>query len=152
MTPSWDPSLVAGMVKAGMSAGTIAAAFHISRNAVLGRVYRDPQLLQAWSRVAGSRRKGRPKKLPDPPALIANPAPKQLVRANWGAWEEREMKRYQRRLPPKPMLRLKTGECKWPVQDDPASVGGYLFCAEPVEQGSSYCAKHTAKAKPGRSA
>jgi hypothetical protein len=151
MTPSWDADLVAGMVRAGWSASVIGATFHISRNAVIGRMHRDPQLHGLWARFATGRQKRRPRKLPDPPREIAkNPPPKALVRANWGAWEEKEMK--PRPVRPKSMVRLKTGECKWPVKDAPNITGGFLFCAHPVEQGSSYCARHTAKARPGGSA
>jgi hypothetical protein len=39
----------------------------------------------------------------------------------------------------KPLVTLRTGECKWPVE---RHEGRHLFCAEPVKPGKSYCACH----------
>lgn len=40
----------------------------------------------------------------------------------------------------KPLLDLERGECRWPVTD----TKPYLFCAEPRDGESSYCACHKA--------
>lgn len=154
MIPSWNPDLVADMVKAGWSASVIAAAFHITRNAAIGRMHRDPELVKLWAEFAAGRIAGpNPPRRPKPEPVAAEPPKKPSVGfllKDWGAWEEREMK--PRPVRPKSLNRLKSGECKWPVKDAPDITGGYLFCSMPTEAGSSYCAKHNAKARPGRSA
>jgi hypothetical protein len=138
MTPSWNPDLVAAMVKAGWSAGVIGVAFGLNRQQAQRRMRRD--------HITAAQKK---------PLRRSSVSPAAIVTGDWGNWEEREANQ-SRILPPfkpkaprpKSMRRLKPGECRWPVKDAPRITGGYLFCAQAVESGSSYCARHKAKARP----
>lgn len=49
----------------------------------------------------------------------------------------------------KPMVELGRGDCHFPLVEA-AVVGGYMFCARPVEgEWTSYCAKHRQLCAPG---
>lgn len=37
--------------------------------------------------------------------------------------------------------------CRWPLEDDPALIGGKAFCNAPQKHGRSYCAEHCRAAK-----
>lgn len=37
--------------------------------------------------------------------------------------------------------------CRWPLEDDPAVIGGRAFCNAPQKEGRSYCAHHCREAR-----
>jgi GcrA cell cycle regulator len=146
-----DRKVVAELILAGLSAREIGAEFHLTRNAVIGRVHRDPALARILSRRGYPKRK--PKPPPDPikpekpfrPRMpVARKPVAVMVTDDFGGWEEREA--FQSRKP-KPLLKLKSHECRWPVFDAAHVVGGFLFCAEATD-GGSYCRHHQERARP----
>lgn len=122
--------------QSGLSAKQIGEKLGVTRNAVMGQV---------------GRMRARGENLPHPtPQRVerARPRPKPrgyFVLPTFAALPEKEP------LPPTPvepklLCDLKTGECRWPINDgDP-----YLFCACAVLPLSPYCSVHTKKSYSGR--
>lgn len=50
----------------------------------------------------------------------------------------------------KPLVDLSSGDCRWPVVEDHAVTGHFLFCAAPVAEGRSYCRRHHARVHSAR--
>ncbi len=44
------------------------------------------------------------------------------------------------------LTQMRPHQCKWPVSEDRAQIGHFLFCCLPVDEMSSYCAHHHQKA------
>lgn len=40
------------------------------------------------------------------------------------------------------LTQLRPNQCKWPVSEDRAQIGHFLFCCLPVDGTSSYCLHH----------
>lgn len=71
------------------------------------------------------RRVAPPEPAPDPTPVLAGPP---LIEVPAGA---------------RPIWSLGTGDCHWPVSEDPGVRGRHYFCAEPVAgEGATYCAEH----------
>jgi hypothetical protein len=51
-------------------------------------------------------------------------------------------------IKPLPLADLRNHQCKWPMSEDNAQVGGFLFCANPTDDPSPYCARHHRMAIP----
>jgi hypothetical protein len=49
-----------------------------------------------------------------------------------------------------PLQELRPNQCKYPAQDAPNAIGGYLFCGRATAQGEIYCRQHKAICQPGR--
>jgi hypothetical protein len=134
----WDEEnrqLVIDMLDLGASASKIAAVFDLSRNAVIGRISRDPELHGHVQHQPGIQRipKQRARRaLPPPPPDPPGPA-----------------------KPRKPVMRLiplkdlGPNQCRWPVEQA-AVAGGHLFCGAGTEAGQVYCPWHVRMAKPER--
>jgi len=142
-----DRRAVAALITAGRSASEIAGAFGISRNAVIGRIHRNTTLraaLQArgpfirivdvppvkpqpkaavaiatiavWPRAKNRPGEKEPPTMPDPPPPLAD----------------------MRRVP---LLDLRRAWCKWPIDEDKAVIGHFIFCGRDTG-GPSYCNEH----------
>ncbi|WP_436015175.1 GcrA family cell cycle regulator [Rhizobium sp. LjRoot254] len=48
----------------------------------------------------------------------------------------------QNRFRLRPLTQLRPHQCKWPVSEDRAEVGHFLFCCRPVAGTSPYCTHH----------
>jgi hypothetical protein len=47
------------------------------------------------------------------------------------------------------LYQLDASQCRWPGDYDPEAIGGYRFCAHPVDHiGAPYCRWHTSMANP----
>lgn len=50
-------------------------------------------------------------------------------------------------IAPLPLLALAYGQCRWAMADAPGEIGGFLFCAAPVErEGRPWCVHHARRA------
>lgn len=140
-----DDNRIAEMLRDGLSASQIAARLgdDVTRNAIIGRVGRSEALraIGFKRRPGGERtkvppadRKPRPERKARPVARVAVASPPPLVPVV--APIPVEGKKHVAGLP---MLKLKPGMCKWPVND--AAPGEFhLFCASPAE--GPYCECH----------
>jgi hypothetical protein len=43
---------------------------------------------------------------------------------------------------------LRNHQCRWPVTPDNTEVGGFLFCTQPTDGASPYCARHHRLSNP----
>jgi hypothetical protein len=129
---------VASMLTAGGSAGTIARKLGITRNQVLGRIVRDDELHHLIAKRTTPRRKCKPA---SPQLGWGRHQPKPFVYKGW-KFEPPPV----RVAPRMRFLSLTdladSGECRWPVQESAATVGGFLFCAAPCSAEKSYCSCH----------
>lgn len=119
-----DHAVIGMMLANKMSARQIAEHFDVTRNAVIGVVHRSKALSAiGFAQVF----RGVPKVLvvaPKPHVSKPKPAPVKV-------------------LPPRfiPLMELKRGECKWPV-NDAARGETHLFCGNPAELDKPYCRIH----------
>lgn len=136
ITKPWseeDRAEVMTMLAEGFSARKIGEAKGLSRNAVIGRIYRDRQLRQAGVRARTythpkpKPKRSRRKKSPPKPFSVAPTA--------FRCW-------------PVTLMELERGECRWAV-NNAAPWEGHLFCARPAPDGP-YCPKHAARAYTSR--
>jgi GcrA cell cycle regulator len=122
---------VAKRLRDGATAAEIGAELGISRNAVVGRVGRNPEL----GKIGFSHH---PVAERWPPAFVPlfPPSPPEP----------------HDHAPRKLLLELNWRDCKYPVRHDPELLGHYLFCAAPVHApGENYCGHHHRLcATPGR--
>jgi hypothetical protein len=156
---SWSDSerdQVKALLAKGASAGVIAAEMGINRNQVIGRVHRDPEMeLVGYAAKALKRIRIRAKK---PQPLLEKPLFKSqrlpVKKAPAGAVCVLPVTV----VPPVPdaahaMALLGTSGrwCKWPILEDPQTLGGHLCCGQPVEHiGSPWCLYHRYLAKRGQ--
>lgn len=72
------------------------------------------------------------------------------LKADWGAWEEKEAWRQRLKLfgvgDPVPLIYLGREMCRYPVAESAKAVGGHLFCGRPTAAEHPYCKEHRAKA------
>lgn len=153
---NWTPERVEqlkALWATGKSCSQIGTVLGISRNAVLGKVSRlklpkhgtnqRKKLPQSISRRPGNSGGGEYRRTVRARDIAASPEGRQVnprgtstvaepILTFGPAW---------RALPgtkPVPLLKLKTGQCKWPIGDRPI-----LFCGCPVEtEGKPYCSAH----------
>jgi hypothetical protein len=128
---------VAALLLAGKSAAAIAREFGVTKNAALGRIVRDDALHHLIAKPVLSRK-----------TKLAS------LRLKWGwhqpkpfVYEGRKFKPPPVRAAPRMRLFSLTdlavrGECRWPVEESAATVGGFLFCAAPCGLEESYCLYH----------
>jgi hypothetical protein len=140
-----DRIVVRDMLLADKSYTTIGKHFGINRNAVTGRVHRDPDLLVVVRRLAAQREQARRRKPPTKPvqpravpSLAAAAVPKvpAPVQPQAPAPKARDI----------PLHAVDRGACRWPVADDPTVVGGQRFCGAPAR--GTYCDHHERIARP----
>jgi hypothetical protein len=147
-----DRNRVIAMLDAGKHFSDIAAEFHLTRNAVAGRVNRDQKLHEHVHCLPG---KQGPKK--------SKPAKAKKENENKPLEPDRETPGEPfhvkpepvrvKREPPHPMLlvpqmNLGMNQCKWPVIADYTVTGGHLFCGRPTAFGEVYCEAHKSMAHP----
>lgn len=137
------------MLREGCKPRAIAHVLHKSKNSVIGKIHRDPDM--ASFRPGRPKRVERPKKhkthapvevlppAPPPPRpklvlppVLPKPAPLPVA----------DIK------PPKmwlrPLVELGASDCHYPAKDAPRAVGGVLYCGAHVRPGASYCDFHDA--------
>ncbi len=134
------------MLRLGLSAGKIAHALGtgLTRNSIIGRVYRDSYLKPIGLKGGNSRTPAKQTAKPKPRpafealniairmegrALAPKPAPVVIVAA---PLECRSI----------PLLELKYGDCRW-VCNEAGPGELHLFCANPAD--GSYCPGHKAR-------
>jgi hypothetical protein len=133
---AWDEeerAVVMEFLDQHLSASAIAAQFHITRNAAIGRIARDHELHDHYLRVTP--KKSKPPKRPPLKAKASPPPPAEPVPVPG-------------RMRLVPLLELGRNECRWPVTQDLTVTGGYLFCGRRTADGEVYCARHKAMATP----
>jgi hypothetical protein len=125
---------VMGLLDAHLSASAIAAQFHITRNAAIGRIARDRELHEHFLRTTPKKPKP-PKRPPFKAKASPPPPPPEPVPA-------------PNRMRLVPLLELGRNECRWPVTRDLTVTGGHLFCGRRTADGAVYCAAHRRLAMP----
>ena len=124
------------MWRAGETASVIAQTLHVSRSAVIGKIFRLRLSAAGGAPAAASpehRRRGRTKgqAAPSPPSPSPAPPPSPPPSKKRG----------------KSLLELTNGDCRWPI-GDPGSKK-FHYCGEPgadVELGLPYCRAHMQRA------
>lgn len=146
---------VMSMWNADKTSGEIAAALHITRNAVIGIVQRfkgEKRKTTSTVILARQRAPRQPKPWTPPKSkrrqepvvapLVAAPAPMPVPAPL--------------PTPPKPPAAPRLGRpcnivdinsgCRWPIKEDQHTYGGYLFCNSQCSGTSPYCADHARQA------
>lgn len=116
----------------GHSTSEIAKLFNVSKNAVIGKLYR---LKTGAGHVPVVRVKR---------AYKAKPKPKPKQGADkWFKMEPPPAPKLHQPNTPftRSVLELERGQCKWPEGDR-----NFVFCGEPQADGQVYCAAHTERA------
>jgi hypothetical protein len=128
-----EEQTVAAMLIEGVSAAVIANMFQLSRNAVIGRIHRNPNLQFRARPGKGNRARPRSKRIE---MIEDEPKPARIVPP--------------RIEPTRPMPLIETGSryCKWPVEYDERL--SWLCCGRQVAWGLVYCAPHERAARPRR--
>jgi hypothetical protein len=134
----WSPEqeqIVVTMLMEGVSASGIAEKFHLSRNAVIGRIARNPELHKHVKHRL-------PRKVKTRIPLAVKAAPMKVEHKPVVAKVE----------PMRLMPLIETGSlfCKWPVEHDDTVIGGILCCGRKVGFGLVYCDPHYRQAHPWR--
>ena len=105
---------------------------------VLGRIARDDELHRLIAKRVAPRKKV---KQVSPQPMWGRHQPKPFV-YNGPKFEPSPL----RTAPRMRLLSLTdlaaSGECRWPVEESAATVGGFLFCAAPCGLEESYCPHH----------
>lgn len=134
-TPEQD-NLLADLLAEGKSASQIGAELGVSRNAVIGRVSRNPDLAKiGFARSPGkqgpkSKKSDKPRARPQrirvvSPSILLDHAPSIPL-------PEPEYVHGERMTVGRPLLKLGHGECRWAVND--AEKGElHLFCGAPAD-------------------
>ena len=136
-TFEWDDAAIERLkrLKAdGHSAVDIAKLLGVSKNAVIGKLYR-------LKTVAGPVQVARTKR-----SYQAKPQPSRKQKQGADRWFKMEPppapKPQQPNVPfTRSILELVHGQCKWPEGDR-----DFLFCGEPQATGHVYCAAHVERA------
>lgn len=181
--PSWtedEREHVKDMLRLDYTCAHIGRTFDppFTRNAIIGRVCRDPELAVCRPALSESARNKLRKfiddrqqdqvdaKKPAKPEKAIQPLKPRKARAPDPLLIQRKIdaaaEPIEQPLPPLrevpvigmrmvPLVQLDRGECRWPVADAPEVVGKQLFCGK-VAIGGSYCARHTRLAMPVRQA
>jgi GcrA cell cycle regulator len=130
----------------GASAGLIGRELGVSRNAVIGKVFR-----QGWRRGARTTPREKLRRAAKPrPARVHRPRLVAAVAAPPMAREDDL--RMGRDLPadaaPAAFIDLAAGRCTWPIESVEApGHARMLCCGAPALGGSSYCAGHAARSR-----
>lgn len=157
-TSNWtfaQNELLIRLWKEGYSAAQIGSQIGRSRNAVIGKIHRE---LGEESRRKPRQRSVRPsaelQRLPPPrvfkrlarnlSALVviegaAQPAPDE--RANDMSTTRIKFMPIDERALRINIFDLKSHHCRWPI-DDPAAIGGFVFCGQDKAEGCAYCTAH----------
>lgn len=146
-----EVDLIADLLKDGLSASKIAGEVGRSKSAIIGKVDRHPRLraIGFANRSCSGRVRGKPKpvaKTASPKPEAAQPAPKATIITTPQAFKPGCLP--PARPIPAPSLNLALADldarqCRYATND--AAIGEeHLFCGQPTEDGSSYCACHRA--------
>lgn len=147
-SPSWtekDRRKVKRLLENGATGAVVGRAMGISRNAALGRIWRDPSMKLTWGtyHVPRVKKKPKPKKpSPEPTPQTVPVPPPGLSVCTPEAVE-----------PPvpvavtskgRPMALIGTGRrwCKFPIREDRETLGHFLCCGHLSLPGDVYCKAH----------
>lgn len=145
----------------GHSAGAIAKALGMTRNAVLGKAFRHPEIFKPRGKTGGAAKVRQiVEKLrgPHAPALpktrgepairsprLQKPDPVALP-SGWGKGdgERFDLSRFQREdVTPVAFRAIGRGQCHFPLECFEVKAGPDTpYCAAPVADGDSYCVMH----------
>lgn len=145
----------------GHSAGAIAKTLGMTRNAVLGKAFRHPEIFKPRGKTGGSataRRIVEKLRGPQTPAApkakpeaevrtprLPKPEPVALP-SSWGRehGERFDLSRFRRDdVTPVAFRAIGRGQCHFPLEAFEVKAGPEtLYCAAPVADGDSYCAVH----------
>lgn len=145
----------------GHSAGAIAKALGMTRNAVLGKAFRHPEIFKPRGKSGASAKARRiVEKLRGPqaptiqkaksePAIrtprLPKPEPVALP-SGWGRGdgERFDLSRFRRDdVSPVAFRAIDAGQCRFPLECFEVKAGpDTLYCAASVAAGDSYCAEH----------
>jgi GcrA cell cycle regulator len=157
---SWgtgDVEKVEQLILDGYSMSGVAAVMHVTRSAAIGRIHRNPDLMALFRRVRPVMPKRKaPTHSPKPQASPPRPAgavpviPPQPRRTSPAGASPAPAIGLGVPIEPVPvygaslpLLKLTASQCHFPVAEDHAIVGGFLFCAAPVRvAGAVYCGRH----------
>lgn len=134
------------MLAKGATASAVALEMHIGRDAVIGRIYRDPEMTLPG--YTFRRAQGMTKSPPRPPRKVIVNARIQ-VEPLTGAIvctpvEPPPPPPVFKPSAPHPMALIGTGRrwCKWPVEEAHRVLGHFFCCGAQVLPGDVYCDKH----------
>jgi hypothetical protein len=139
MLPTWTPELTRrawSMYLEGMSGRQIASSLELTRGTVMGKLHREKIRRGYEPRPRGSRLlkiKRRPSVSRSGPQIMSAIAARRRA-------ERRVHSGTQRSEGGVPLLDLRDGECRWPMDD-----AGTLFCSAPALPERSYCETHHAR-------
>lgn len=146
----------------GHSAGAIAKALGMTRNAVLGKAFRHPEIFKPRGKTGGAAKARRVvEKLRGPRESATRPKAERAVRAPAlpkalpepialpAGWTDRDaprfdLDRYQRTgFEPVAFISLERRQCHFPLQAFAAKAGPDMpCCGAPVAGEDRYCAEH----------
>lgn len=135
-----DREKAAEMLRSGMSARRMGAAFKMTRNAIIGRVTRDKDLKAiGLNGIVGNQTiKPKTPRGPNPANLVgkkaARPHDPPVPKFAPTVFECRAV----------PLVDLAPRECRWAV-NNAAAGEQHLFCGNPTGVGDAYCKPHLAR-------
>jgi hypothetical protein len=143
----WTPARIDELIalwRQGLTTYQMAAHFHVTRNTVCGKLYREKV------------KRGLLEEKPRPPRERRRTANSDTVQKRIYTRREAMLTLPDRvdsmlRIVSPPSVVPDQGQlasivdvtgCRWPVKDDPDFIGGFAFCNHAPRDGSAYCEYH----------
>lgn len=149
-SPKWserDRKKVKRLLANGATGAVVAREMGISRNAALGRIWRDPQMKLTWGTHHKPRAKKTTQSRPKQPSPDPNP---QTVPVSPPGVSVCRPVAVKTPVPVtahgkgRPMALIGTGRrwCKFPIREDAETLGHFLCCGHLSLPGDVYCKCH----------